>query len=99
MEEIDAVPELLVDELAGMIENADDSASVGQQLVAGGQKLLLGLLQLLRLLQPGAKLVRQLVEIQDATVVTRLVVELHMAAGGPIYLHAPGPHVAGRLRS
>ena len=44
--EIDAVPELLVHELAGMIEDADDAAAFGQEFLVSFQKAILRLLEI-----------------------------------------------------
>src|SRR5262249_52423470 len=96
--EVDAVPELLVNELAGVVEDADDAAALGQQLLAGFVELLLRLLQSFRAFQAVAAAVGALGEGGRAAVVVGLVVPPDVAAGVEVALHAPLAHGSVDLR-
>ena len=96
--EIHAVPEFLVREFARVIDDADQAAPFGLELLAGLGKLALGLLQVARVGEPGARHVRDLIDIEQAAIVKRLAVEPDMPAGVEIDFHAPLLHRAERLR-
>ncbi len=54
---------------------------------------------MLEVVQTGAQSVRQVIEIENAAVVVRLPVQVHVAAVVEIDLHAPLTHGPKRLRS
>ena len=96
--EVDGVPELLVDELARVVVDADDAAAFGQQRLAGLGELVLGRLLFFEAGQVGAQNVVEVIEVEGAAVVAGLAVEADMFAGVEVDAHAPLLHGAVALR-
>src|SRR5262249_31969812 len=68
------------------------------QAAVGGSEAVFGFLEVLSAAQAGSQRVAELVEIEDAAVIARLVVQVHVAAGVEVDRHAPFPHRPKRLR-
>src|SRR5207248_9732527 len=91
--EIDTVPEFFVNKFAGMIEDANDAATFGQEFLVSFKKAILRFLEI-GLTQVGAQGECQFIKSQNPTVIARLIIQSDMAAGIQINRHAPLSHGA-----